>query len=598
MFCCKMMKSVLKKYGWGMALLSVFAVLFLLLQFTSAYHFFYIEQNQVFLYSSDFAYNVIVDVGGLSAYVAVFLLQFFIMPYVGALICAALFSLIIVAAAFVVRRQLPAYHSFILYISPTVALLFVQMDVYYFLQGTVAYLFCLWTLDLYVSIKKFSYRLLIGILSVPVLFYAAGPVSGLFAVSAVIYDALVRKQSFAKVLALIVFLLFGVLFPLFSVYLMQVGSCRMAFLPDFYYNSSIKPMWNIYLSWIVFPVGLLFIPLLKGIKRIPAIGLWCGVQTMIVVATAAWCVSSFFYLGHNRLKAMNYYAYTGDWDKIIQESRGKKSDARQLNYLNLALSKKGVLADYMFLFDQKGKEGLIKKFEFNDDYFVLSDCYFNIGAIAKSQHLALSSNVAVGVKYNNPRMLQRMVQCCLILGEYPAAEKLLQLLDKSLFYREWSAKYRRFLYDDEAVAADAELGEKRKVLAIKGDKSFLADIKSHLVEALEVDSSNKKYISYLGCTYLLEKDMAGFKAFIENYFGVQALTVLPRSFEEAVMIYSESDPDYWTKYGISPATIERHKQYKQMFLSNRNSSNLKSIMYRNFGETYWYYMMFKNWEKE
>lgn len=589
-----MMKSVLKKYGWGMVLLSVFVVLFLLLQFTGAYHFFYIEQNQSFLYSSDFAYNVIADVGGLSAYVAVFLLQFFIISYVGALICATLFSLIIIAAAFVIRKQLPAYHSFILYVSPAVALLFIQMDVYYFLQGTVAYLFCLWTLDLYVSIKKFPYRLLIGILSVPFLFYAAGPVSGLFVVSAVIYDVLGGEHSLAKVLALIAFLILGVLFPLFSVYLMQVGSCRMAFLPDFYYNSSIKPMWNIYLSWIVFPVGLLFIPLLKGIKRIPAIGLWCGVQAVIVAVAVIYCVSSFFYLGHNRLKAMNYYTYIGDWDRIIQESRGQKLDARQLNYLNLALSKKGVLADYMFLFDQRGKEGLIKKFEFNDDYFVLSDCYFNIGAIAKSQHLALSSNVAIGVKYNNPRMLQRMVQCCLILGEYPAAEKLLLLLDKTLFYRDWAEKYRRFLYNDEAVLADEELGEKRKALSVKGDKSFLADTKDHLIEVLKADVSNKKYMSYLGCEYLLEKDMAGFKAFVEKYFGTPALAVLPRSFEEAVMVYSESDSDYWKKYGVSPATVERHKQYKQMFLSNRNSPNLRNIMSRNFGDTYWYYMMFKN----
>lgn len=588
------MKSVLKKYGWTIVLLIVFIALFLLLQFTSAYHFFYIEQNQLFLYSSAFAYNVIADVGGFATYVSVFLLQFFILPYGGALICSALLTLVIAAAGFIVRRQLPAYHSFILYILPAVALLCIQMDAYYLLQGTVAYLFCLWAIGGYVSIKKFSYRLLAGFLLVPVLFYTSGPVSGLFVVSAVIYDAFGHKHSFPEFLSLAFFLCLGVSFPLLCVYLMQVGSYRAAFLPDFYYNSSIKPMWNIYLAWIVLPVTLLFLPLLKKIKRIPAIGLWCGIQVVIIAAAIINCVSVFFYLKYNRTKEMNYYAYIGDWDKIIQKSRGKKLDMRQLNYLNMALSKKGLLADYMFMFDQQGKDGLIKRFEYNDDYFVLSDCYFNISAIAKSQHLALSSNVAVGAKYNNPRMLQRMIQCSLVLGEYPVAEKMLQVLDRSLFYCHWAEKNKRLLYDDEAISADPELGEKRKALFAERNRSFLVDTKNFLTEVLDVDISNKKYIGYLGCEYLLEKDMGKFREFIEKYFGTPSLTALPKSFEEAVMIYSENDPGYWKEYNISSSTIERHKQYKQMFLSNRNSSNLKNIMYKNFGNTYWYYMMFKN----
>ncbi len=594
-FCAIMREFVLKKYGWIGILLSVFVGLFLLLQLTSAYHFFYVEQYQVFLYSSDFARSVIFDIGGVAAYVSVFLLQFFAVPYGGALICAFLLTGVVAAAGYVVRKLLPAYHSFILFVSPLVGLLFIQMDLYYSLQGTVAYLFCLLALDLYVSVKNRPQRLLAGFFLVPALFYTAGPVSVLFVVCAVVFDVFLcgnrNTLSFAGIAGLLVF---GVLFPLLSIYLMQIGSLRMAFLPDFYYNSSVKPMWNIYLSWVVFPLGLLFIPLLKGIKRVPAIGLWCGVQAIVIAIVVTKCVLSYFYLGSNAIKEINYYAYTQNWDGVIQKSFGKITDKQQLNYLNLALSQKGLLADYMFRFDQRGEESLIKKFEYNDDYAVLSDCYFNIGAIAKSQHQALSANVASGVKYNNPRMLQRMVQCSLVLGEYRAAEKLLLLLEKTLFYRDWAQQYRKFLNNDEAILADSELGDKRRAADVKKDYSFLVDVKAYLRNMLEDEPSNKKYMTHLGCEYLLDRDIRGFKEFIETYFGTETLPVLPRSFQEAVLIYAETDPEYWEKYGVDLNIIEKHKQYKHLYLSNKNSPNLKGMMYKNFGDTYWYYMMFKN----
>ena len=129
-FCAIMREFVLKKYGWIGILLSVFVGLFLLLQLASAYHFFYVEQYQVFLYSSDFARSVIFDISGIAAYVSVFLLQFFAVPYGGALICAFLLTGVVAAARYVVRKLLPAYHSFILFVSPLVGLLFIQMDLY------------------------------------------------------------------------------------------------------------------------------------------------------------------------------------------------------------------------------------------------------------------------------------------------------------------------------------------------------------------------------------------------------------------------------------------------------------------------------------
>ena len=66
--------------------LIVFGALFAFLQMCFEYHFYYIEQSQLFLFSEAYIRNKLLLPGGFSMLVAEFLVQFFIRPYVGALV--------------------------------------------------------------------------------------------------------------------------------------------------------------------------------------------------------------------------------------------------------------------------------------------------------------------------------------------------------------------------------------------------------------------------------------------------------------------------------------------------------------------------------
>ena len=72
--------------------LIVFGALFAFLQMCFEYHFYYIEQSQLFLFSEAYIRNKLLLPGGFSMLVAEFLVQFFIRPYVGALVTAALYG--------------------------------------------------------------------------------------------------------------------------------------------------------------------------------------------------------------------------------------------------------------------------------------------------------------------------------------------------------------------------------------------------------------------------------------------------------------------------------------------------------------------------
>ena len=83
--------------------LIVFGALFAFLQMCFEYHFYYIEQSQLFLFSEAYIRNKLLLPGGFSMLVAEFLVQFFIRPYVGALVTAALLTGVGVCTAGIVR---------------------------------------------------------------------------------------------------------------------------------------------------------------------------------------------------------------------------------------------------------------------------------------------------------------------------------------------------------------------------------------------------------------------------------------------------------------------------------------------------------------
>ena len=72
--------------------LILFVLLGGFLQITGKFHFFYIEQLQLFQFSEDYLADKISSPGGLSLIIGEFLTQFFITPYAGPFIIAALLT--------------------------------------------------------------------------------------------------------------------------------------------------------------------------------------------------------------------------------------------------------------------------------------------------------------------------------------------------------------------------------------------------------------------------------------------------------------------------------------------------------------------------
>ncbi|MEO3229349.1 DUF6057 family protein [Parabacteroides merdae] len=574
--------------------LIVFGALFAFLQMCFEYHFYYIEQSQLFLFSEAYIRNKLLLPGGFSMLVAEFLVQFFIRPYVGALVTAVLLTGVGVCTAGIVKRIAPVSGLFILYVLPMLALLFMHFDFNYRVQGTVCYLMMMALLCGYMRIRNDLFRLVAGCVLVPVLFWLAGSIAVLFAGMVCLFEGLRKTPKwYISLIGVAEVLLLGV----GTVYFSLMGEYRWVFGPDLYYHYTLHPKEIIYYSWICLPLVFLVAFFIRNKNSLSGkkwrAGISCIAQLAMIAAVLWWGMPKYSDAKTLKLKKLDYFARTEQWDKTIEECKGKLTNFLYMCHLNMALANKGELSDKMFNFDQRGPQGLLVQWNKSENIScMLSDIYFTMGATASSQEMAFEGYVSA-MEDGNPRMLKRLVQTNLIYGTYPVAEKYISILEKTYAYRDWAQSQRKYLYNDEVVESDPIFGTRRRMLPDRNSLAMIKGLAGDLALFLEKGPANSAALQYLGAMYLLAKDLEGFKALVEKYYGTEFLPVLPVHFQEAVIVMSEKEPDYWKRFNVSETIVARFTDYKKQVLANRNNSAIAGLLNRSYGNTYWFYFMFK-----
>ena len=258
---------------------------------------------------------------------------------------------------------------------------------------------------------------------------------------------------------------------------------------------------------------------------------------------------------------------------------------------NLELAREGRLAEDAFTKVQYTTSGLVLEWE--QDWRLaelLSDIYYEAGHMALAQRYAFEASAFAKGDYN-PSMLRRLIQTNIIYGAYAVAEKYIATLEGDRKYGKWAAAQRRFLGNDEAVAADPEYGAKRKCIPQEDFLSSTIGIED-LERVIDANPEHHNSIEYLGVYYLLACDFESFTALLEKYYGTAALPRLPRSFAEAVCLMSEMNYGYLRKYGVDGAIYKRYCAF-----ADRLGAGLGLSM-EKYSDTYWYYVMTMNSQEQ
>ena len=565
--------------------LAIFGILFAFLQTNARFYFYYIEQFQQF--QNTWYYlktNLFEPAGGFSIVVSGFLNSFFLYPYAGAAITAALLTVVGWLTNCITRRISPQAELLPLCLLPVIVLLFMHFDSNYLPFGTVAFILMLVALNLILLGKTFHLRLICHLIAIVSLFYTAGSIFMLYASIVTIYELFnISKRRYLVVLVLIAAFFIGFA----CVHFGKHTTYRYSFLPDNYFNISFKPGILLYLSWL----SILFIVtaacLIRKMKKTLVI-----IQLLLVAGLGWWGIQKYTSKVNSDILELDYYCRTAQWDKVTGYNKGSLNNYLSMCYLNIALAQKGELGDKAFMYDQAGMRGILYPWDKTaNSSQLLSEIYFAMNDIALSQKMAFESYIITG----NPRMLKRLVQTNLIYGAYAVAEKYISRLEEMRGYRNWAKAHRRFLNNDPAIEQDELLGSKRKSLEKVNYLSRTEGIDIDLQNLAIFNLSERNAIEYAGVIYLLNKDMDRFRHLIEANYKTDILLKLPISFQEAILFLSleEEEAEYWLQYDIPKATVQRFAEFIKTLSTQNNSPQLQKSMKSLYWNTYWYYYVFK-----
>lgn len=552
----------------------------------------YREQQQIFLWDSDYIAGLLTQIGGLATLMSQFLVQYFLTPWHGALITSIVISFIGLFNWLTLHRIHPS-----IALAPLACLAAFLQGVYllemgYHFTGLTAMLLESITLYVYTLIADraaWIVRILVGSVFTILLYLYAGSIAVLFALCALVYDVLKHQPRYYYTA---VYLILCLALATWAVYTGKLVGFEYALWVKGYCDYYVEPGWWLSLSWLLMPVAMLLAWLLGRYSLKPLLQI--SLSMLLFIASGFFIyVQSEKNINHDfrtLAELMNCINHE-DWQGIISNNHLNTSNYLHLNCLNLALSHEDRLMTDLFKFPQKGAQSLLGTYQAHKDVNVLfSHLYYHMGVV--SEALCLSFGTMIATDDGNPSMLKLLVKERLIYGDYDVAEKYITRLEKTKFYREWATGMRRFLYNDEAVVNDPELGMKRRDLPEPQHDFVVVDgIMNDLFHVIGTGTNDNPALEYAFAMLMLEKNMAGVKSLVEQITAESAHLSLPSLVQEAIVTYAENDPAYCTSHGVTDATMQRFQQFRQLALeARRNGQNMPAVL-AAYRHTFWYYYM-------
>ncbi len=313
----------------------------------------------------------------------------------------------------------------------------------------------------------------------------------------------------------------------------------------------------------------------------------------IPVITAGVCYATFN--KEQKIKySVQYFGRNKDWNKVLELS--KKSDffdRAEIIYINRALYFTGRIYDNLFNYNQEmASNGLLAtKLTSFGELVPDQEIYLDLGALSLS---IIWGTEATNVYGANPYVLKNLTKAYLAEGCIKEAQKMLNLIDHTLFNKEWVEQYQKFINDTALINTDPELGRYRKN-QVPGAIISKTAIDHNLYLLTGKSNYNKMAYDYLMISSMLDNNMEDFAVGLSGlkFFGY---THIPRLYFEGFIYYSlisEECPINIEEFTYDQAIIDEFKAFQKDFLRLKgNPDEASRYLFTRYGDTYWYYLKF------
>jgi hypothetical protein len=587
-------KSKIITFTVWLPYLLFFVISFIYFGFFANYLFFYQEKSSLFIFSYDFLKENLHQPGGFLVWLGKFFSTFYFYPFAGAVILSCILTFIILSISKIILTLTGKEGGVISFIIG-IALFYLHTDYRFLLFNSLGLLVQLSLLLL--VIKYLSYLKGWGaIIMVPLCFYLTGGFTWVFLLFMTLYFAFDKEnKGWIRIVALC-FIGFITLYLSKEFLFFQSGKTLMTF-PFTDSNTGSQKILFLSITGINS-----ILPVLAKIKIGMPEKLRISESVLILVGSI-FLIIVILIIGFRRFdnKTKQYFYveklfYEAKFDEVIAfNTANPPTNSLTIFLNNIALCETDKLDDQLFHFLQSpdGKT-LFLKWEMvveilnRGGYF-----YYTIGMINEAHRWAFENMVMKG---HSPEGLKMLIRTDLINGNYKVASGYINLLKKTLFYREDAKKFEKLLSSDTAFNSDADLSKRRQTRVGNDFFSITDNPYINLELILSVDSMNRKAFEYRIAYMLLKKNYKGIVHELPAFekFGFKRL---PANVEEAAIALSVSNKGKLPDMGhlqISKNTEQRWNQYLGVLQQYRNDvKSAEPALRRRFGDTFWYYVFYK-----
>jgi len=408
----------------------------------------YQEQNQLFLFTWDYLRERLALPGGVADWLSEFLVQFFLYRACGAAVMAVLAVLLQLgvwqAAKCTGRKGTASLYA--LSFLPSLLTLVYMGDVEVLVSFPVALIISVFLCPLFV--KAGWHRMWL----IPLGWWLAGPVI----IIPVVISAVAGRKWADLAVIFYTLLVFFLGYRLFA----AQYPARDAFFGLNYY----RLVESLPALQVIIPVSVIICILLCGLDFRTRPG--AEVALAAILALGTWGGVSLSYdrdthevLAYDWLIRNERYA-----DVVRRAERFQPRNPISACSVNFCLFMNGQLSSRFMEFYQCGTEGLVlPSIRDNLSDITSAELLWMMGMpnITLQYFFDLQESIQNGRK--SGRFMSRIAECNIVNGWYDRAERYLDMLEHSLFYRKWAREKKALIRDEAAVAADPVYSYVRKV---------------------------------------------------------------------------------------------------------------------------------------
>ncbi len=257
-------------------------------------------------------------------------------------------------------------------------------------------------------------------------------------------------------------------------------------------------------------------------------------------------------------------------------------DQYSLFYYNLVSAQRGLLPDRLL----RCQPNVLGTFETVGPgtpaltLLFLGELYWALGDMTFAERAAMLTHVS-SPDNRNIRMVKRLAEISIVNGDRDAARKYLRMLQHTWVWRQWAADMLQALAPGKSAPSAALSAYQQK--PVNSTDTLRLDDNAYVImhELLESNPDNRIALDYLLCSDLLLKDMDTFKRDYDRFcFRQNSSQCNVKLYQEALMVYlagTDAPPEEWKKYITRPDVLQRFGQY-----NNQRGNDA-------FRDTYWYY---------